>query len=90
MNRLFRFWLVTWVVALTACGGGGSNENPPTPVPDYSTIDMLLNQTYPVLEGYSIELTSPPAEVEVSVNTETGKTELVFLSGSANLLIPEN
>lgn len=78
-NMLRIVLMFVGVSLLSACGGGGTAE---------TSVPMTLDQVYLVSSGQSIEKTSTDAQVEVTVNLETGTTQVVLLSGSANLITP--
>lgn len=71
---------------------GGSADNGDNGVIDPPeseiVVPMILNQVYEVAEGQAVQKTSDSAEIEMTVNIETGVTSVVLLSGSANLITP--
>lgn len=86
MNNLKVLLLSFLFFNLSACGGGGGSEE--SGHEPESLTPMVLNQTYRVEQGQSVEKTSSAAQVEVEVDLVSGETTVTLINGTANLITP--
>lgn len=96
MMKLHKFGkglIIGWaLLGLSACGGGGGSSSTDvtdaSDSPNESVQPMILNQSYNVSAGQSIQKTSENAQVDLLVDFDSGETSVTLVSGSANLITP--
>jgi len=79
-------YLLTLITLLFIGCGDAPENTQATPVATTSTIDMVLNRSYPVYTGDRVDNASSDAELKIITIIEGEEKEVTLIAGSAQLI----